>query len=356
MANKALIDAMGEYYKARAGSGGIVGQAISGGIANIATAAGLYFGHQRKKAQERLKGFDVSEIPTALQLWNPASVEVFSADLAYLNKEMNKAKRNPKKNMTTIMEISKEYERIKKVINKMPSFFTDAKANSGDGTEKDSEYSLGSSDAYVNQIINENYTLYKNDDNEYMIRLFTDTEDGRLIDYEGTLTEFDDMIFLERKDLGDRIVGIIDEIVKKDVYEDGLLQQNLTDILKNKQNLLSAFHDDIFQLTSGPFQATTLSHQFALDNNFDETKMKEYLPHSAEFRALSPEDQTVRINEIRQYIFEKVNILSQSRFENVQNAKIAKSRRSSVSKTAPLGSGLGIKNFKEVSSPVILVG
>ena len=354
MANKALIDAMGEYYKARAGD---ATKAVAEGIAGIATVAGLYFGHQRKKANERLKDFDVSQIPAALQLWSPSATKFWSGELDIMNKEMNRLKRRPKKNITEIMQLDKEYERIKTIINKMPSFFTEAKANSGDGEQKSGEYSLASSDQYVNQIINEQYGLYKNVNGEYMIKLYTDTEDGRLTDYEGTIEEFDDQIFLKRSDLGDKIVGIIDNIIKKDVYEDGELRQTLTDVIKNKQNLLSAFHDDIFQLTSGPFNSTTLAHQFASENGFDETKMKEYLPHSAEFRNLTPELQTERINEMREYVYQKVNVLSQYRFENNKAAEIAKSQRSkSGSSKQPLGSVLGIQKFKDLSTPVKLGG
>ena len=228
MANKALIDAMGEYYKARAGD---ATKAVAEGIAGIATVAGLYFGHQRKKANERLKDFDVSQIPAALQLWSPSATKFWSGELDIMNKEMNRLKRRPKKNITEIMQLDKEYERIKTIINKMPSFFTEAKANSGDGEQKSGEYSLASSDQYVNQIINEQYGLYKNVNGEYMIKLYTDTEDGRLTDYEGTIEEFDDQIFLKRSDLGDKIVGIIDNIIKKDVYEDGELRQTLTEVI-----------------------------------------------------------------------------------------------------------------------------
>ena len=151
----------------------------------------------------------------------------------------------------------------------MPTFFTEAKANAGDG-EENREYSAGSSDNYINQIVNETYDVYKNDRGEYMIRLFTDTSDGQLVDYEGTLDDFDEMIFLERKDLGDNVVNIMNDMTKKKVYEDGALQQSISEIIGKKESLLSAFWDDIFQLTSGPFNSTTLSGQFAADNGFDE--------------------------------------------------------------------------------------
>ena len=346
--SKILHDAMGDYYKARAGSHhGVLMKELT----NLSSLAGLYFAESRKKALKRLENFDVSTIPKSLQLWNASGVDMFSEEFNELNRRMDKAKRRPNKNTSEIMAIQKEYEKVLSVVNKMPSFFTEAKANAGDG-EENREYSAGSSDNYINQIVNETYDIYKNDRGEYMIRLFTDTADGELVDYEGTLEDFDDMIFLERKDLGDGVVNIMNDMTKKKVYEAGALQQSISEIIGKKESLLSAFWDDIFQLTSGPFNSTTLSGQFAADNGFDEAKMNEYKIHTAEHRNLSTEEQGDRLNEMAMYVHEKLNILSQTRWQNYQSATGTKGGKTKIEET----SALGIQKFKEETTPVKLGG
>ena len=60
---------------------------------------------------------------------------------------------------------------------------------------------------------------------------------------------------------------------------------------------------------------------------------------------------------MREYVYQKVNVLSQYRFENNKAAEIAKSQRSkSGSSKQPLGSVLGIQKFKDLSTPVKLGG
>ena len=113
--------------------------------------------------------------------------------------------KRPDKNAAQIMDLWKKYENLKGYINKMPGFISEAKANANNG-EGTSNYSMASNDNYINQIVNEQYQVYKNDVGEYMIRLLTDTPDDQLTPYEGTLDDFQDMIFLERKDIGDNVV------------------------------------------------------------------------------------------------------------------------------------------------------
>ena len=73
--SKILHDAMGDYYKARAGSHhGVLMKEIS----NLSNLAGLYFAESRKKALKRLEQFDVSEVPKSLQLWNTSGMELFT--------------------------------------------------------------------------------------------------------------------------------------------------------------------------------------------------------------------------------------------------------------------------------------
>jgi len=331
-----LYEAMSSYYKARAGSASGVAFEAAGKIAGLAAG---YFIETRKRANEKLKEFDVTATPKSLSLWNSSGMDYYSNKLDVLNDRMNKARRNPKKNKTEIMNIYKEYEQVKTQINKLPGFMNEAKENDGN-------YSRASSDKYISQVVSENYEVYENDEGKTMIRLFTDTPDGELINYDGTLDDFDDMIFLERKDVGDNVVKIIDKITKnQQAYEDGELQQALSDIVSDKEILSSAFWDDIFQLTSGPFNATTLADQFASDAGYDASKMEEYKISSSIFNSLEPEVQQERLTEMQRYVFNKINLLSQSRYQN--NLKPKKGAKGTTpSEVIQFDSG-NIELFKE---------
>lgn len=333
-----LYKAMSDYYQARAGSASGMAFEAAGQIAGLASA---YFVETRKRANEKLKEFDVTATPKSLSLWNSSGMDYYSNKLDVLNDRMNKARKNPKKNKTEIMNIYKEYEAVKTSINKLPGFMDEAK-NNADGDN----YSRASSDKYINQVISENYEVYENDEGKTMIKLFTDTPDGQLTSFDGTLDDFDDMIFLERKDVGDNIVKIIDKIVKnQENYEDGELQQALGDIVGDKEVLSSAFWDDIFQLTSGPFNTTTLADQFALEAGYDASKMDEYKISSAIFNSLDPETQGERLNEMQRYVFDKVNMLSRGRYQS--NLKPKKGAKGTMPSETIDFEGGSIELFKE---------
>ena len=313
MSKQLLYNAMNEYYKSRAGS---ASDALFKSVGTVTGLATVYFNEQRKKAQKKYAQFDVSEVPTATALWNSPSRQLWVNELTGMNNEMNKLMKRPDKNAAQIMDLWKHYENLKGYINKMPGFISEAKANANNG-EGTSNYSMASNDNYINQIVNEQYQVYKNDAGEYMIKLLTDTPDVQLTPYEGTLDDFQDMIFLERKDIGDNVVSIINKIVKNDrAYEDGELQQTISDITADKQILSSAFWDDIFQLTSGPFKSTTLASEFAMESGYDADKMQEYRVSSAIFRNLKPEEQQQRLDEISMYVRGKLSLLATARWQN----------------------------------------
>ena len=345
MSKQILYNAMDNYYKARAGS---ASDALFKSVGTIAGLATVYFNEQRKKAQKKFEQFDVSEIPTATALWNAPSQKLWVNELTSMNNEMNRLMKRPNKNAAEIMQVWKKYENLKGYINKMPGFVTEAKANMGEG-EGGSNYSMASNDNYINQIINEDYQIYKYAVGEYMIRLLTDTPDDQLTEYEGTLDDFQDMIFLERKDIGDNVVSIIDKIVKNDrSYEDGELQQTLSDITADKKTLSSAFWDDIFQLTSGPFDSTTLAGQFAFESGHDAAKMEEYRVSSSVFRNLDPEEQKQRLDEMSMYVRGKLSLLSTSRWQNNQKKKKGGSGSTTGDATKTLYfDGRPMETFKE---------
>ena len=313
MSKQLLYNAMNEYYKSRAGS---ASDALFKSVGTVTGLATVYFNEQRKKAQKKYAQFDVSQVPTATALWNGSSQQLWVDELTGMNNEMNRLMKKPDKNAAKIMQLYKQYENVKTYINKMPGFVAEAKANANDG-DGTSNYSMASNDNHINQIINENYEVFKDEAGQYMIRLLTDTPDDQLTTYEGTLDDFQDMIFLERKDVGDNVVSIINKIVKNDrAYEDGELQQTISDITSDKQVLSSAFWDDIFQLTSGPFQSTTLASEFAMESGYDGDKMQEYRVSSAIFRNLKPEEQQQRLDEMSMYVRGKLTLLSTSRWQN----------------------------------------
>ena len=95
-----LYKAMSDYYQARAGSASGMAFEAAGQIAGLASA---YFVETRKRANEKLKEFDVTATPKSLSLWNSSGMDYYSNKLDVLNDRMNKARKNPKKNKTEIM-------------------------------------------------------------------------------------------------------------------------------------------------------------------------------------------------------------------------------------------------------------
>ena len=305
-----LIKAMGDYYTAESKTGA---DALFKGVAYVQSAWKAYSEDQKIKAEKKFGTLDV--MPSGLQAWNDQSKEVFMPDLQALADRYEVAKKN--NDQLEAMKIQKEYGELVGTINKLSTMFTNAKADTF-GKDGNPNYSRATETAYINQMINGNYTLKKGKDNQYLITTFTKGDDDTIETFDGTLDDFDAALFLRADAYGENVNKAMSNISKNSTtYEGGKLDILVNGIASNAELLMSSFWDPIYELSSGGVQTTTgaIWEHFARSKGYDETKMEEYKFHTPEYRGLTEEEKNKRYSEMFNFVSSTLKTVSKTRWQ-----------------------------------------